>query len=702
MTGPAPSVRGKGPPPDGVHVLDRLFKDGRIAEEQYREAYKAAQRTEERVEEALIAIGALSELELLKRLAETYRTQFVSTEKLAKANIDRHLLDLVPKKLAERLGIFPVVFKKRTGVLSIVAYDHEQHDVAKQVQLVASVRSVKVYVARPAAIEAAIRKHYYRDARAFAQLLRAKMSEPPPVGTDLGGGSFGGVASDIAVGGFDGGFDPFSGLAPSTSSKPKKAEPPPPPDFVISAPELAEELKAPASSNLTSPSSPPPATGTHSFRPPSTPPVVAQGPTAEEYLETLHVMVALLEQSRDELRSHSAQVARLAKKMCDRIGLSGAKKHEVVVAAYLHDVGKASNYHLTALNVARYEGHKIQAQKTYLAPIRLFETTRLPEATRLALKHLYERFDGAGFPDRLTGKDVPMGARILAVVETYADLTAHAKNPYRQRLTPAQACEAVKGFEGKIFDPTLCDVLRHVVLGDVKSKLLAERRTVLLVDSDPEDTTILDMRFSAAGFDVIVARDVHEAGQRLGSGLDVVVTEVDLPDESGFELLRMVQQRRRKTPVVVLTRRGDRESINRGFELGAADYLVKPTPPDVVVAKASQLVERASSQGARGVSGSLREMSLPDVVQILSNGRKSGRLIVEADGERGEVHFRDGDVWDAAFGSSRGEEGFYRMLLLNDGEFQLEPGFIPETRRIQAQTESLLLEGMRRLDEGMR
>ena len=72
-----------------------------------------------------------------------------------------------------------------------------------------------------------------------------------------------------------------------------------------------------------------------------------------------------------------------------------------------------------------------------------------------------------------------------------------------------------------------------------------------------------------------------------------------------------------------------------------------------------QLLERKSS-GARGVSGSLREMSLPDVIQILSNGRKGGRLTVRSKGKSGEVHFRD--VLDALIAAELRLQSSRRIL----------------------------------------
>ncbi len=66
----------------------------------------------------------------------------------------------------------------------------------------------------------------------------------------------------------------------------------------------------------------------------------------------------------------------------------------------------------------------------------------------------------------------------------------------------------------------------------------------------------------------------------------------------------------------------------------------------------------------------------------------------------GEIHFADGQVVHALWAGALGEDAFYRMLTLREGDFRLDPSFSPSTRSITASPEALLLEGMRRLDEG--
>ncbi|MFO0692347.1 MAG: DUF4388 domain-containing protein [Polyangiales bacterium] len=710
---------------EGAKVLERLHAEGRISQEILERIVAESGRTQEHPIDLLVDFGIVSEADLLRFLAKVYQTQFVTSEKLAKANVERAVLELVPVRVAEKVACFPVLFDRRTAILSVVAADLESEDVQKNLMLATQVRGVKVYVARPKAVKAAIRRSYYGDARAFQALLSAPKRDNDSSAYDMGfgyqadagfGGNFGSEARTSTPGGSDygfggGGLDDFDELAASAKGKaaaaptaaaarPAAPAPPPPPTFQISAPEIAQSLSAVSgftpldTPTQNAPSSAPP------------PPAPQQG--GEAYLETLNVLVALLEQGRDELRGHSSQVASLCRKVAERMGLTAASTHELVVAAYLHDVGKASTYHLTALNVAQYEGHRSQAQKAHLAPVRLFEAAQLAKTTIDALTHLYERFDGQGFPDRQSGKEIPLAARILAAVETYVDVTTTTRNPYRRKLGAAEACEALARFRGNVFDPTVLDLLKALVLGDdLRHKLLADRRRVLLVDPDPEETTVLEMRLVEHGYDVTIARDADAALKKLADGeVDILVTEVELGGTDGFKLMQRVKQSSQPdVPILLLTRRGDRDSVNRGFELGAADYVVKPASADVVVAKVRQTLgaeARNAAKAGRGVSGSLREMALPDVVQILANGRKSGRLQIRGEGKAGDMAFRDGMVCEAQFGGRTGAEAFYAMLLLTDGDFALDTSYVPAANTINLATESLLLEGMRRLDEGRR
>ena len=94
-------------------------------------------------------------------------------------------------------------------------------------------------------------------------------------------------------------------------------------------------------------------------------------------------------------------------------------------------------------------------------------------------------------------------------------------------------------------------------------------------------------------------------------------------------------------------------------------------------------------------------MGLPELVQVLFHSRKTGNLRIRGAAGAGEIHFMDGQVVNALYGQIRGADAFYQMLKVTDGEFGLDPGFKPQAKVITDSPEALLLEGMRRLDEGV-
>lgn len=646
-------------PTGNLRLLDEMVTQKLITAEQRESVLSVVHSLEERFEETLLERNILDEPRLLRFLATQNQTRFVSTEKLAKASIDRTVLQKVPHKFADQRTVFPIMFDQASSTLSVVTPDPGDPGIVQELKVVASVRQIQLFVGRPRAVKAAITKFYGGDIHAFAALDRSAHEQ---------------FTTMLNV--FERNLVSEESMATSLARESVSNE------RVLSTADL--ESGRSESEFL------------HH-----------DGVSIDAYTETLNVLVTLLENGRGELRGHSAHVVRLMRMLAERIGVSEIQKMSFVMAAQLHDLGKMGAYHLTALNVAEYEGHRVAAGKQLQAPLRLMDAAHLPREVELLVAHMYERFDGKGVPDGAQGKEIPLGARALALADTYADLTQNSRNPFRKTLTPAQACEVLKRYSGTVFDPNLVDIFRLTVTGeDLKARLLANRYQVLLIDPDPEETTVLELRLIEQGFEVRQAHDAESALKILTTGeCELVVSELDLNKEDGLNLL--IQARKlagwREIPWIVLTGRTGRADAQRAFDLGVADYLTKPVSADLFIAKAKQVLERQSAaRNARGVTGSLKEMGLPEIVQILWHGRKTGRLKVKSQSESGEIHFVNGSMYNALWSSLRGEEAFYAMLRLEDGEFALDPSFTAPQQVIQASPEALLLEGMRRLDEAGR
>jgi pSer/pThr/pTyr-binding forkhead associated (FHA) protein len=120
-------------------------------------------------------------------------------------------------------------------------------------------------------------------------------------------------------------------------------------------------------------------------------------------------------------------------------------------------------------------------------------------------------------------------------------------------------------------------------------------------------------------------------------------------------------------------------------------------------ARSRLAVAATKRPAAKSMSGSIEEIPLPDLLQLLSTSRKSGVLVVRSDLGIGKIYLRKGQIYFASIDDSFNtgpRKAMYRMLGWAQGSFDLEP---PDERSVleelQDSTEGLLMEGMRQLDE---
>lgn len=109
----------------------------------------------------------------------------------------------------------------------------------------------------------------------------------------------------------------------------------------------------------------------------------------------------------------------------------------------------------------------------------------------------------------------------------------------------------------------------------------------------------------------------------------------------------------------------------------------------------------SSTQQNVELSGSIRQFSLPDIVQFLSASSKTGKLglLDGVSGVSGTIYFQDGAVRHAEAGASEGEEAFFELMRWTSGNFEFVPGETSSKASVQQHSAILLMEGARRSDE---
>jgi uncharacterized protein (TIGR02266 family) len=209
---------------------------------------------------------------------------------------------------------------------------------------------------------------------------------------------------------------------------------------------------------------------------------------------------------------------------------------------------------------------------------------------------------------------------------------------------------------------------------------------------------------------VLVARDGKEALAQAQETLpDLILLDAMMPELDGFQVAAALKEHpaTRDIPIIFMTARTRIEDKVRGLDLGAEDYLVKPIRREELLARVRNVLRRTESRRATSpmetslMRGRLDMMSLPNIVQMVEMERRSGTLNLSAEGRRGEILFRDGQVVGAIEGPRRGDAAVYALLAWPYGEFafKLASGEAPPDTRTSRGNQSLLMEGARRLDE---
>lgn len=180
------------------------------------------------------------------------------------------------------------------------------------------------------------------------------------------------------------------------------------------------------------------------------------------FLDTLRALVVALETKDPYARGHTEHVTRYAVLLAREVGLAEDQVRKIELAALLHDIGRPS-----AGEAMLVSGRPLTAVEQTL--IRMHPTVAvhvLKEAPDLAdvvpmIFHHHERFDGTGYLEGLTGEDIPLGARILAVADAFEAITAH--RPHRPARSPKEALAELRAGAGTQFDPRLVEAFAKLV-----------------------------------------------------------------------------------------------------------------------------------------------------------------------------------------------------------------------------------------------
>lgn len=175
------------------------------------------------------------------------------------------------------------------------------------------------------------------------------------------------------------------------------------------------------------------------------------------YESTLQALVTALDFRDNETQGHSSRVVEYAVLIARKMGIEGIELSRIRQGAILHDVGKIGVPDAILKKPGKLAAEEWEEMKKHPEMgYRMLQHIRsLKPALDIVLCH-QERWDGSGYPRGLKGEEIPLGARIFAVVDTFDAMTSD--RPYRPALSILAAREEVRKFSGAQFDPAVAEV----------------------------------------------------------------------------------------------------------------------------------------------------------------------------------------------------------------------------------------------------
>jgi hypothetical protein len=162
---------------------------------------------------------------------------------------------------------------------------------------------------------------------------------------------------------------------------------------------------------------------------------------------------------------HSQQLEQAAQRLARALGLTPEHVHDIGLAARAHDLGKIeiSDAILLKKGPLTPEERAIMEEHPVIGASMLASYSAFEKSVEF-VRHHHERWDGRGYPDGLKGEEIPLGSRVIAVVDSFDAMTAD--RPYRKALSVDEAVERLKAGMGTQFDPRACATWIQLLIED--------------------------------------------------------------------------------------------------------------------------------------------------------------------------------------------------------------------------------------------
>jgi putative nucleotidyltransferase with HDIG domain len=180
------------------------------------------------------------------------------------------------------------------------------------------------------------------------------------------------------------------------------------------------------------------------------------------YLTVISSLVKALEEKDVYTAGHSKRVADYSMALADKISMDESLKQTLMKAALLHDIGKIGMPDAVLHKKGELsEDDKNIIKKHEIDSVRILEPAAFLKDTLPMILHHHEHFDGSGYPHGLAGERIPLGARIIAITDTFDAMTSG--RGYNRPLNTDEVVAALRQIAGKQLDPALVEKFIEVI-----------------------------------------------------------------------------------------------------------------------------------------------------------------------------------------------------------------------------------------------
>jgi len=181
------------------------------------------------------------------------------------------------------------------------------------------------------------------------------------------------------------------------------------------------------------------------------------------YFSTIETLAMAIDAKDQVTHGHLRRVQDLALGLAKAVGVSSAEQLKAIeAAALLHDLGKlAIPEHILNKPGPLNQSELALMQRHSSIGAEILSAIKFPYPVVPVVRHHHENWDGSGYPDGLMGTEIPVAARILAVVDCFDALTSD--RPYRPKLSDAEAIRILRKRRGTMYDPMVVDSFEDVL-----------------------------------------------------------------------------------------------------------------------------------------------------------------------------------------------------------------------------------------------